>query len=191
MDRYANADYVHLEDIMRQDIDLYRNLFGFPNEIFANGNTWRNYRRDRSAGHISDYGTLTRSGGGHVDRYNGPDGTAYREVYPLIPRSVEMAGTEPPQDVYYMRVLTDPEYKGFGFCNSGFRKLDNLATPLPASVTPTGEPWPPGDPDPRSKHYVVRIGETEIFGDPDTGALIGQVGFYFVARDGRLFFRDL
>ena len=141
-------------------------------------------------------GTVSRDGGGHVAPLVHSDdipedGYAYRDVYPLLPRSEAMPNAETPQESYRQIILKSDAYKGFGACKSGGRPIDTL-----------DKVWPPlrehadrlglraFDPDGKQKHHELYVNDAPVPGQLLGAAEIFQHPDRMLDRDGYLIIKD-
>ena len=185
-----SAQFLSLHEIGLSDPELWLEFMNINAPVFADGKTWRHYRAGTLTDSLSRYGTLSRDDGGHIPRDTGLDGTTYHETYPILPRSVTMAGTASPQDEYFRVIMTAPEYDGFGFCNSGTRPLDRLHQKTYEGVVFGKAPTPPFDPDGLDKKHTIRIKGELVFGRLEPLRTSIQQPVIIIARDGRVFFPD-
>lgn len=135
-------------------------------------------------------------GGGHVEPLvnsaNSPeDGYAYRDVFPLLPRSITMPDAKAPQDMYRQVIFKSDEYKGFGACTSGGRPIDTLTKvwpPLREYAAPLGlEPFDPGG---LKKPHQLYVEDASVSGTLSASAKIFQYPDMMLDRAGYLIIRD-
>ncbi|WP_370235992.1 MULTISPECIES: hypothetical protein [Henriciella] len=140
-------------------------------------------------------GSLSRNGGGHVqpliNESGSENGYAYRDVFPLLPRSLAMPDATSPQEVYRQNILKVADYKGFGACVSGGRPIDVLTKVWPP-IRDYAEQLglQPFDPDGLQKSHELYLGDSPVTGTLSGPAKIFQLQDMMLDRDGYLIIQD-